>query len=305
MSSNIAKVQLSDTINYQRNRINEIVDEVNQSTGSSIIIVETEADLPSAAAALSNTYIIKNHTVEKGAVFACIVNGVYKYVPLKSDPMNANTFIYVSGLNLGQGVVANKCVYLDSGGIWQLADSTDPSKYAVGIVGTNSGFIILNGTYYNSSLNLTTGSTYYYDNSGNLTVTETNGVAGAAINNKTLSVHFQRPVQVQPDWNQSDSTADDFIKNKPVNVSKSKYGFVPQLPDENTVTKFFRQDGTWSVPNVASVGNPGYCPTLPSDANASKKYLTGAGTWFQPIVILDEEQDTGQDGVLYGVIEEY
>ena len=35
---------------------------------------------------------------------------------------------------------------------------------------------------------------------------------------------------------------------KPEVVSKSAAGFVPQLPNETTTTKYLRQDGTWAVP---------------------------------------------------------
>lgn len=39
-------------------------------------------------------------------------------------------------------------------------------------------------------------------------------------------------------------------------VSKTSSGFAPQLPNETTITKYLRQDGTWAVPpdtNISSV----------------------------------------------------
>lgn len=38
------------------------------------------------------------------------------------------------------------------------------------------------------------------------------------------------------------------LSNTPEVVSKNANGFVPQLPNETTTTKYFRQDGTWAVP---------------------------------------------------------
>lgn len=41
----------------------------------------------------------------------------------------------------------------------------------------------------------------------------------------------------------------------PGTVSKQASGLVPQLPDEVNTTKYFRQDGTWAVPDGQSEAN--------------------------------------------------
>lgn len=61
--------------------------------------------------------------------------------------------------------------------------------------------------------------------------------------------------QIQSDWNQTTTTATDYIKNKPGVVSKQANGFAPQLPNETTTTKYLRQDGTWVVPPNTTYSN--------------------------------------------------
>jgi hypothetical protein len=248
MTNNIAKVQLTNTFDYQRNRINDAIDVINNMRDG-ILEVNSEANLPAPASAPSNIYLIKNHTKYKGAVLALLNGSSYTMVPLKNDPINSNAFIYSTAGSLGTGVAVNKFVYLDGNKVWQLADCTDNSKKALGIVGPYNA-IILSGIVQSAGLSLTPGATYYYDNTGSLTTTPTLGYAGIALDTTVLDVNIREKTQFpQSDWNQSDTTADDYIKNKPGTVSKQADGFVPQLPDENTVTKFFRQDGSWAVPS--------------------------------------------------------
>ena len=186
--SNIAQIQSSDTFDYQRRRINDAIDIVN-SMGGGIAELESEANLPDPSTATSNIYLIRNHSKFKGAALAALINGVYKISPLKNDVMNSNQFIYVDNAKLASSVTINKCVYLDSTGVWQLANSSDSNKYAQGIVGPYNS-IILGGILYSPSLNLSVGATYYYDNNGNLTLTPTIGKAGVAIDTNVLSLHF-------------------------------------------------------------------------------------------------------------------
>lgn len=292
---NIAQVQLSDTFDYQRKRINDAIDVVN-SMGGGITEVASEASLPDPASATSNVYLIRNHTKFKGAALAALINSVYKITPLKNDVMNSNQFIYVEASQLSSLASINKCVYLDSNGVWQLANSSDPNKYAQGIVGPYNS-VVLGGILYSTGLNLSVGATYYYDNEGNLTITPTIGKVGAAIDEHTLSLHFLS-VDVekeQADWNQTDTNAEDYIKNKPGLVSKTAAGLTPQLPDETTVKKFLRQDGIWADPNSISKSGDTMSGTL---ANIQAAQVRN-------IVILSEEQDTGVDGTIYMVIEEY
>lgn len=69
-------------------------------------------------------------------------------------------------------------------------------------------------------------------------------------------------------------------------VSKSADGLVPQLPDESSVEKFFRQDGKWAVPpdtrySVVTKSSMGLVPQLPNET-ATNKYLRQDGTWAVP-----------------------
>lgn len=186
--SNIAQVQLSDTFDYQRKRINDAIDIVN-SMGGGITEVASETSLPDPASATSNVYLIRNHTKFKGAALAALINGIYKITPLKNDVMNSNQFIYIDAAQLSSSASINKCVYLDSTGVWQLANSSDPNKYAQGIVGPYNS-IILGGILYSAGLNLIKGATYYYNSTGSLTTEETIGKVGVALDSHTLSLHF-------------------------------------------------------------------------------------------------------------------
>lgn len=250
--SNITQVQLANSIDFQRQRLNEAIDDLNLGN-TSISSVNTEASLPSVGSATANIYLIKNHTTYKGSVLALIVDSAYKFIPIKFDPRNGNSYIYVSIGQLGSGVNFGKCVYVDTSGIWQLADSTNSAKYPIGIVGPNNS-IILGDTFYNDSLSLTTGTLYYCSETGTLTDTVTPVQMGTALDSHTLNVQITNPadVQIQSDFNITDTSNPGFIKNKPTTVSKIAEGYAPILPNELTTTKFLRQDGSWSVPSYPS-----------------------------------------------------
>lgn len=245
----ISQVNTSDTILYQMNRLNDVIKAVNAGSTSGISVVETESNLPTPTSAQTNMYLVKKHSKYKGPAIAALVDSVYKFSPLKNDVINGNTFIYVESADLSIEATLNKCVYLSNTGIWNLADSTNPAKYALGIIGPYNS-IILNGIITSAGLNLETGQVYYYDSTGTLTKTVTNGRAGVALNKNTLAIQFSDlTFQQQVDWNQTNTESPDYIKNKPGVVSKTADGLVPQLPNETTVTKFLRQDGIWSTPD--------------------------------------------------------
>lgn len=296
--SNIAKVQLSDTFDYQRRRINEALDVINN-LKDGVLEVATEANLPSPASATSNIYLIKNHTKYKGAVLALLNENSYTMVPLKNDPINANHHIYSAQANFGIGATVNKFVYLDSNKIWQVADCTNDSKKAMGIVGSYNS-VILSGIVYNAGLSLTPGTVYYYDNNGSLTSTPTNGYAGVALDTNILDVNIrERDQTIQSDWDQNDSSASDYIKNKPGNVSKLAAGFVPILPNESTVTKFFRQDGTWATPP-----NPDVSGKLSKSGDVMTGTLSDVNAaQVRNIQFLTSEASVGIDGTLYAILE--
>lgn len=284
--ANIAKVQLTDTIDFQRQRINDLIDQTNVGS-SNIIELDSEANLPSVTSASTNMYLIKQHSSYKGAVLATIVNNTYKYAPLKTEIINGNTYVYVTASQLGSGVSLNKLVYIDSAGVWQVADSTNLNKRAIGIMGMNNA-VILAGVVYSNGFNLNPGTTYYYNNTGSVTSTPTMGRIGLAIDSHTLVLHIEEldEEQKQADWNQDDDTQVDYIKNKPGVVSKTAAGFAPQLPNETTVTKFLRQDGTWQAPvmpsmtpTITTVDNPSGNVTL-KDSDCTVLTHSGSNTIY-------------------------
>ena len=296
MGNNISKVQLTDTVDFQRRRINEAVDIINNMRDG-ILEVANEAALPTPAAATSNIYLIRYHTKYKGTVLALLNANSYVMVPLRNNPINANHYEYYTANDFGTGVTINKLVYLDSNKIWQLADCSDESKKAMGIVGPFNS-VILSGLVQSAGLNLVPGTVYYYDTTGNLTDVPTIGYVGYALDNDLLDVSIKEKVQIpQSDWNQTDDTSVDYIKNKPGTVTKQNIGFVPQLPNETSVNKFFRQDGTWAVPNYPT---PGVQKT--GDSMTGTLPDTGAAQ-VRNITILTQEGSSGNDGWIYGVIE--
>lgn len=248
MGNNIAKVQLTDTVDFQRRRINEAVDIINNMRDG-ILEVATEAALPSPAAATSNIYLIRKHSRYKNTVLALLNGTSYLMIPSKNDVNSSNQYLYLDNASLASGVTINQFVYLDNNGVWQAADSSDENKKAMGMVGPYNS-IILSGIVNSAGLNLVPGTVYYYDTTGNLTDVPTLGYAGVALDTTILNVNIRERIDYpQSDFAQTDTTAVDYIKNKPGIVSKQADGYVPQLPNETTVAKFFRQDGTWAVPS--------------------------------------------------------
>ena len=295
--TNIAKVQIENTFDYQRNRINDAIDVINNMRDG-VVEVNTEASLPSPSSAPTNIYLIKNHSQYKGSVLALLNGSSYIMVPLRNDPINSNNYAYYTSADFGSGIAINKLVYLDSTKHWQLADCTNSGKKAMGIVGPYNS-VVLSGIVKSTGLTLTPGATYYYDNTGTLTTTQTNGYVGFALDTNILDVNIRdKQAILQSDWNQTNTEAEDYIKNKPGTVTKQADGFVPQLPNETTVTKFFRQDGSWAVPAYPT---PGVQKT--GDAMTGTLSDVGAAQ-VRNVTILTSEGSTGNNGWLYAVIEQ-
>lgn len=215
------------------------------SGSSSINTVNSEIELPPIATATSNLYIVKNYTTFKGPAMAAIVDGNYRYSPLKIDPGNGNTFIYVESSSLGSGVGANNLVYLDSNGIWQLANYQLPDKFAQAFLSSNN-ILVFGGVINLSTGTLVPGQRYYCSSVGTLTTAANANRIGFALNSTTLQIAIDIYANIQPDWNQTNSSATDYIKNKPGVTTTSSYGFAPQLPTDQTTLKFLAQDGTWT-----------------------------------------------------------
>ncbi len=100
------------------------------------------------------------------------------------------------------------------------------------------------------------------------------GSAAEILNKPTIP-----DAQIQSDWNQSNNTQKDFIKNKPTTMGASgighKGGFVPDTPSTAGTTKFLREDGTWDVPAGGSAA--AYTPTLQSAPTSSTTTYTKDG----------------------------
>ena len=182
----IAPVVISNTITYQMNRLNEVIDAINNGK-LNFVTIATEASLPSPASAVSQVYIITNHTVIRQPVLAVIAGSAWYFTILRQNTINGTTVWKLESAEIGTGVVANKVVYVDSSGVFQLADPTDSTKKGIAIY-TANGALVFNGLYNNSSLSLTVGADYYYDSTGSLTTTIGNGLIGKAINSTTLLI---------------------------------------------------------------------------------------------------------------------
>lgn len=69
---------------------------------------------------------------------------------------------------------------------------------------------------------------------------------------KLASIAEGAEVNVQADWSESDTTADDYIKNKPTTftgtdgTNAGASGFVP-APEVTDVNKYLKSDGTWAT----------------------------------------------------------
>ncbi|MCM1326971.1 MAG: hypothetical protein NC249_10150, partial [Lachnoclostridium sp.] len=126
---------------------------------------------------------------------------------------------------------------------------------------------------------------------------------------KLKNIESGAEVNVQADWNETNTGNDAFIKNKPTKlsqfdndsgfkttdttysvVSKTANGLAPKLPNETTTAKYLRQDGTWAVPpdnnttystmTAATASAAGKAGLVPAPAKgAQNNYLTGGGTF--------------------------
>jgi hypothetical protein len=70
----------------------------------------------------------------------------------------------------------------------------------------------------------------------------------------------------------------DGTYNVPPTVTSGAPGYVPAFP--NTVTTFFRGDGTYNVPPTVTGGAPGYAPAFP---NNTTTFFRGDGTYAVPL----------------------
>ena len=100
--------------------------------------------------------------------------------------------------------------------------------------------------------------------------TTKSGLMSSADKNKLDNIASGAEANVQSDWNQSDTTADDFIKNKPTNASASAAGLMsaadfkkinPQGIADNTDLNSITADGWYYCSTNATVATLSHCPT--------------------------------------------
>lgn len=101
------------------------------------------------------------------------------------------------------------------------------------------------------------------------------------------------PDQVQSDWEQDDSEAKDFIKNKPDLADVATSGSYDDLEDK---------PGTFAPASAQQNGTDGFVPA--PQAGDQDKYLKGDGTWVS-INIPDAPDFTGGDMVEIGTGKPY
>ena len=96
------------------------------------------------------------------------------------------------------------------------------------------------------------------------------GFMSAADKTKLGGIESGAEANVQSDWNQSDTTADDFIKNKPTNASASAAGLMsaadfkkinPQRIEANTDLNSITADGWYYCDSNATAATFSNCPT--------------------------------------------
>lgn len=85
--------------------------------------------------------------------------------------------------------------------------------------------------------------------------------------------------QVQTDWNQSDNTQKDYIKNKPTKLSQFTND-IDTLPDQTgNADKFLKTDGTtasWAeIGGGLEIGDIGFAPLGIDEAQNKRRYLNG------------------------------
>lgn len=109
---------------------------------------------------------------------------------------------------------------------------------------------------------------------------------------------------VQPNWNQTDSTADDYIKNKPTVLDEND---VNNLIDAK-VTGVYKPKGTIVFANLptASASNVGFVYNISDDFTTTAAFVEGAGKSHKAganVVCVDEGNGTYMWDVLAGTIE--
>lgn len=109
---------------------------------------------------------------------------------------------------------------------------------------------------------------------------------------------------VQPNWNQTDSTKDDYIKNKPTVLDEND---VNNLIDAK-VTGVYKPKGTVAFANLptASASNVGFVYNISDDFTTTAAFVEGAGKAHKAgsnVVCVDEGNNAYKWDVLAGTIE--
>jgi hypothetical protein len=185
MTLNLNEVQLTDQVNVLRNRVNDLI--INLNNGyNSIAVIASEASLPLVAERESDFYLIREHTVTKQPAVAYVVDTAWFFDTIEKYPYLTAQYKPVDASLIGSGVITNKVVFKSATtGKWELASGTVDDKNPMAIVGIDNN-LVFSGMYYSSSLSLTPGSRYYCDNVGQLTTTANNYYVGTAVDTKNI-----------------------------------------------------------------------------------------------------------------------
>lgn len=163
-------------------------------------------------------------------------------------------------------------------------------------------YIIISSGTYNLREYRWSGTAYAEIGKG-VTLGETSSTAYRGDRGKIAYDHSQTAhapanaeANVQSDWNETNTSSDAFIKNKPADMkgaTSSKagtHGFVP-APAAGAQAKYLRGDGTWQTPpnttysnmkgaTSSAAGAAGLVPAPAAGKQAS--FLRGDGTWAVP-----------------------
>jgi len=178
--------------------------------------------------------------------------------------------------------------------------------------GTSSTFTIKNGSKGNTGakgVTGTRGSMIYWGititgTSTTATIFSESGIASALVNDLYINTSTWNIYQcstagtaVTAKWTYKGTIkgANGTNATTTAVVSKTANGLAPQLPNENTTTKYLRQDGTWSVPPDTNTKN-----TAGSTNSSSKLFLIGATSQAtNPKTYSHDTAYIGTDGCLY------
>lgn len=161
----------------------------------------------------------------------------------------------------------------------------DSSYFHWSLPGEGSGLMSCIEVYHNASSGNATVCVW---TQGNVTFTDINALTSTKDTSHILALTSDIPTVNNATLTlTAGTTSKTFTANASTNVSftvpdvsKSTKGLCPILPNENTTTKFLRQDGTWQIPGYSSVED-----WIDTVGNTKLITVNGDSDTYYPVVI--------------------